>query len=134
MIEDLMLTADLKMLIATAVLALLSFLPYFVAYIQHWGITGTVGNRVDLPPLPQWAQRAMAAHQNLTENLVHFSVLVIVAHIIGASNDITAMGATLFFWARIVYLIVYTAGIPWLRTFAYMAGWVGEVMILTQLL
>ena len=133
MIKELMLTTDLKMLIATAVLALLSFLPYFVAYLKTWGITGTVGNRENLPPLPQWGQRALAAHSNLTENLVHFSVLVIVAHIIGASNDITAMGATLFFLARIVYLVVYIAGIPWVRTIAFMAGWVGEVMILMQL-
>jgi len=132
MIKDMMLTTDLKMLIATATLALLSFMPYFIAYIKCWGITGIVGNRENLPTLPLWAQRALNAHANLTENLVHFSVLVIVAHITTVSNDITAMGATLFFWARVAYLGIYVAGIPWLRTMAFMAGWVGEVMILSQ--
>ncbi|WP_455197730.1 MAPEG family protein [Kaarinaea lacus] len=133
MLKEIMLTTDLKMLIATATLALLSIMPYFIAYIKYWGIAGIVGNRENLPALPQWAQRAQAAHANLTENLVHFSVLVIVAHVTAASNEITAMGATLFFWARIAYLVIYMAGIPWLRTIAFMAGWVGEVMILTQL-
>ncbi|WP_455365556.1 MAPEG family protein [Kaarinaea lacus] len=133
MLKEIMLTTDLKMLIATATLALVSFMPYFMAYIKCWGITGIVGNRDNLPELPPWAQRALAAHANLTENLVHFAVLVLVAHVTAANNDITAMGATLFFWARIAYLVIYIAGIPWLRTVAFMAGWVGEVMILIQL-
>jgi len=132
MLKEMMLSTDLKMLIATATLALLSFMPYFLAYIKYWGITGIVGNRENLPALPLWAQRSLAAHANLTENLVHFSVLVIVAHVTTVSNDITAMGATLFFWARVAYLAIYIAGIPWLRTMAFMAGWVGEVMILSQ--
>lgn len=120
------------MLIASVILAALSFMPYFIAYIQHWGITGIVSNRENLPELPKWAQRSLAAHQNLTENLVHFAPLVLVAHVAGVANDMTAMGATLFFWARIVYLGVYVAGIPWVRTIAFMAGWVGEVIILLQ--
>ncbi|WP_455206473.1 MAPEG family protein [Kaarinaea lacus] len=94
---------------------------------------GIAGNREKLPELPQWAQRAQAAHVNLTENLVHFSALVIVAHLATASNDVTAMGATLFFWARVAYLVIYTVGIPWLRTVAFMAGFAGEIMILSQL-
>jgi len=134
MMKEIMLSTDLTMLVASAALALFSFMPYFIAYIMHWGIGGIVGNRDNLPPLPAWAQRAVAAHENLTENLVHFAALVLVAHAIGASNDITALGATIFFWARVGYLVVYTAGIPWIRTIAFMAGWVGEVMILSQLL
>jgi len=134
MLKEIMLSTDLKMLVATATLALISFMPYFLAYLKHWGITGIVSNRENMPTLPLWAQRALAAHENLTENLVHFAALVLVAHVVGASNDITAMGATLFFWARVVYLGVYIAGIPWVRTIVFMAGWVGEVMILSQLL
>ena len=133
MLKEIMLSTDLKMLVYTAALALISFMPYFIAYLQHWGITGIVGNRENLPELPAWARRALAAHENLTENLVHFAALVLVAHVVGAANDITAMGATIFFWARVLYLIIYTAGIPWVRTIVFMAGWVGEVMILTQL-
>ena len=133
MMKEIMLSTDLTMLVASAALALFSFMPYFIAYIMHWGIGGIVGNRDNLPALPAWAQRAVSAHENLTENLVHFAALVLVAHVIGAANDITAMGATIFFWARVLYLVVYTAGIPWVRTIVFMAGWVGEVMILSQL-
>lgn len=134
MMKEIMMSTDLTMLVAAATLALLSFMPYFIAYIMHWGIGGIVGNRENLPALPAWANRAIAAHQNLTENLVHFAALVLVAHVTGATNDVTAMGATLFFWARVAYLVVYVAGVPWVRTVAFMAGWVGEVMILSQLL
>lgn len=134
MMKEIMMSTDLTMLVAAATLALLSFMPYFIAYIMHWGIGGIVGNRENLPALPAWANRAIAAHQNLTENLVHFAALVLVAHVTGATNDVTAMGATLFFWARVAYLVIYVAGVPWVRTVAFMAGWVGEVMILSQLL
>ena len=127
------LSTDLTMLVASATLALFSFLPYFIAYIMTWGIGGIVGNRENLAPLPPWAQRALAAHSNLTENLVHFAALVLVAHVAGAANDVTAMGATIFFYARVAYLVIYTAGIPWLRTLAFLAAWAGEVMIITQL-
>lgn len=136
MLKEILLTTDLQMLVATATLALFSFMPYFLVYIKYWGywdIGDIVGNREKLPELPQWAQRAQAAHVNLTENLVHFSALVIVAHLATASNGITAMDVTLFFWARVAYLVIYTAGIPWLRTVVFMAGFVGEVMILSQL-
>lgn len=64
MLKEIMLTTDLKMLVATATLALLSFMPYFIAYIKYWGIAGIVGDRENLTAVPQWAQRAQAAHTN----------------------------------------------------------------------
>jgi uncharacterized MAPEG superfamily protein len=124
---------ELKMLFASAILALLHFMPYLMAYIKHWGMTVAVGNRENTPPLPDWANRSLRAHRNMTENLVHFTTFVLIAQIMGVSNEITALGATLFFYARVLYLIIYTLGIPWLRTLVFIAGVIGEVMIASQL-
>ena len=44
-------------------------------------------------------------------------------------SESTALGATLFFWSRVAHAIVYTVGIPWLRTVAFFGGFVGQVMI-----
>ena len=52
-------------------------------------------------------------------NLVPFSVLVLVAHQAGLANAETASGAVVFFWARVAYAVIYIAGIPYLRTVAY---------------
>jgi uncharacterized MAPEG superfamily protein len=127
MLKEMMLTTDLKMLAAVATLALLSFIPYMLAQMKYWGISGVVGNRENMPELPQWAKRAQAAHDNLTENLVHFSVLVIVAHLAAVSNDITAMGATLFFWARVAYVVIYTAGIPGFEPWCLWWEWLAKL-------
>ncbi len=124
---------EIKMLLASAVLALLHFLPYMMAYIKHWGMSVAVGNRDNPPPLPAWANRSIRAHRNMTENLVHFTAIIVVTQFAGLSNDVTALGATVFFYARALYLLVYTLGIPWVRTMIFMTGVVGELMIVGQL-
>ena len=58
---------------------------------------------------------------------------MIVAHLTGKANSITALGATLFFWVRVAHAATYLAGIIYARTAAFFVGVVGEVMILSQL-
>ena len=93
---------ELHMLFASAILALLSFTPYLLAYIKHWGMAGAAGNRENTPPLAARANRSIRAHRNLTENLVHFSAIVLIAQIVGISNETTVLGATVFFYARLL--------------------------------
>ena len=126
-------TTDLKMLIAVSILSLLQFMPYFMAYLKYWGITGIVSNRENMPELPGWANRAKDAQGNLNENLIHFAAFVLIVHALGLSNEMSALGATIFFYSRLAYWVVYIAGIIWLRTLLFMAGLVGEVMVILQL-
>ena len=126
-------TTDLQMLLAVGILSLLQFMPYFFAYLKNWGISGIVSNRENMPALPGWANRALAAQGNLNENLIHFAIFVLIVNAAGLSNEMSALGATIFFYARLAYWVVYIAGIIWLRTLLFMAGVVGEVMIILQL-
>lgn len=98
------------------------------------GIPWAFGPRDTPMDLPVWLDRARRSHANLVENLTPFAILVIVAHITGKADSTTATGAAIFFWARIVYAFVYTAGIPYLRTLVFITGVVGEVMILMRIL
>jgi uncharacterized MAPEG superfamily protein len=52
----------------------------------------------------------------MLEALAFFAALILVAQLAGKTNAATALGAQLFFWARLVYVPVYIIGIPWLRT------------------
>ncbi len=126
-------TTDLWMLTASAMLCALLFVPYGIAQTFVWGASISVGNREVTPPLPDWAERGIRAHRNMLENLPHFAVLVIVAELARASDDATAVGASVFFWARVVHAIVYIAGIPFVRTLAFFAGLAGEGIIAVQL-
>jgi len=51
----------------------------------------------------------------------------------GKTNDMTLLGAQIFFWARLVYALVYIAGISWLRTGVWAVSVVGLAMIFLQL-
>jgi uncharacterized MAPEG superfamily protein len=127
-------TTDLSMLVWSAVLTIALFVPYIVARFIYWGITDTVGYPENPPALPRWADRAKRAHVNMAENLAPFAALVLVAHVTGAANSATAAGAAVFFWARIVHALVFIAGLPWVRTLAFIVALIGEIIILVQIL
>lgn len=129
-------STELTMLVWSSLLALLMPFFYVVALFSNpggfkWGL----GNR-DQPLVgdPPWAARGRRAHSNLIENLVPFAALVLVAHVTGRTNSMTALGAELFFWGRLAYAAVYMAGlVPW-RTVMFSVASLGEFLILFQLL
>jgi uncharacterized MAPEG superfamily protein len=71
----------------------------------------------------------MAAHTNTVENLVVFAPLVFVAHELNIHTTSTAFACAFFFWCRLVYVAVYTAGIPVLRTLSFAGGWIAQMML-----
>ena len=98
------------------------------------GLPALAANRDAMPELTGWVGRMQRAHRNMLENLVLFAALVLVAVVAGKSNATTLMGAQVFFWARLVYVFVYGAGIPWLRTGVWAVSVAGLVMIFSQLI
>src|SRR2546426_9163108 len=92
-----------------------------------------VGIREGTPELTGWGGRATRAHRNMLENLVLFAALVLVAVTAGKTNDMTLLGAQLFFWARIAYAAIYIAGIIWVRTLAWLVSMAGLIVIFAQI-
>jgi uncharacterized MAPEG superfamily protein len=125
---------DLKYLFFSVVLTFVQVLIQAGAANQTWGLSTLAGNREGLGDAPGFAGRARRAHLNMIENMVLFTALVLIAVVAGKANATTAMGAMIFFWARLVYAVVYLAGVPWLRTVCWTVSVVGMVMIATQLL
>ena len=50
------------------------------------------------------------------ENLVIFAPLVLTARALSITTTMTAFACALYFWSRLTYVVVYTLGIPVLRT------------------
>lgn len=129
------LTADVRLLVYTAFISIVMWLPYLLAAIRFYGLRRMVGYPAcDYIHIPRWAQRLHRAHLNMGENLAPFAVLVIVAQMTGAANELTALGARMFFWSRIVQIAGHTAAIPWVRTLGFLAGWAGMILIFTQVI
>jgi uncharacterized MAPEG superfamily protein len=97
------------------------------------GLPKLAGNRDGLTDCSGWAGRAQRAHRNMLESLVLFAVLVLIAVVSSKTNSNTLLGAQVFVWARLVYAVVYMAGIPWLRTLVWLVSMIGLVIIFFQL-
>jgi len=125
--------ADLHMLLWSVALTVVQMLIAAAGANFQVGLPALAGNRDALPAITGWAGRAQRAHRNMLESLPLFIALVLIAQATGHANAMTALGAQLFFWARLVYAIVYVAGIPWLRTLVWFVSIVGLVLIFQQL-
>ena len=122
--------AELKWLAMTGLMTALFWMPYVLDRMRVKGMFGAMGNpQSDDPPLADWAQRAARAHQNAVENLVVFAPLVLIAVAAGISNPMVAQASAIYFFARLAHFVVYTAGIPVLRTLAFLAGFAAQVMV-----
>ena len=117
-------------LMLTIILTGLMWIPYILDRCAVRGLSVTLGNPSpsDKPQSP-WAQRMMAAHDNAVENLVLFAPLVLIAHALQISTATTAAACAVFFWARLAHFIVYTLGIPVLRTLCWTVGWLALVVL-----
>ena len=125
---------DLKLLIWLVALTVVQAVVATIGAQMQVGLPMLAGNREDLPVMKGWAGRAQRAHRNMLEYLVLFAALVLVANATGKANATTALGAEVFFWARIAYAAIYLAGIPWARTAVWAVSVVGLLMIFAQLI
>jgi uncharacterized MAPEG superfamily protein len=101
---------------------------------KAWGPEGMMvafGNREAVVAPLGLGGRADRAANNQIEAMAMFLALVLAASIAGKAPQ-AAMGATVFFWARVVYWPVYLAGIPVLRTLVWLVSIVGLILILKE--
>jgi uncharacterized MAPEG superfamily protein len=84
-------------------------------------------------PLTGFPGRVERAFYNFMETFPLFATLVLVANAMGVHNALTAWGAGLYFWARLVYVPVYMAGISVVRTLVWFTSIAGIVLLLVAL-
>ena len=125
-------TTELSMLVWVTGLTGIMWVPYVLARIQQSGLLSVLKYE-PLSGLPDWIERAKAHHHNSVENLVIFAALIITAHLANETNAATASAAITYFWSRLVHLIVQYAGIAYLRTIAFFAGWLAMACIFYQI-
>jgi uncharacterized MAPEG superfamily protein len=127
-------TGELTSLVWVAALNAVLWVPYILNTIMVRGLVDAVGYPAEPKPLAPWAERLKKAHYNAVENLVVFAALVLVLNAVQVSNATTVLACEVYFWARLVHAIVYTLGIPWLRTLSFAVSWGALVALLLQVL
>ena len=122
-------------LIWSGILTLLMLVVQLTLCTKAWappGLMDAFGNRENLPTPSGMAGRADRAARNMIQGMVMFVTLVLAAHIAGKASQ-AALGATVFFWARLVYWPLYLAGIVYLRTLAWIVSIIGLILILKEI-
>ena len=127
-------SGELKWLTLTVILTGVLWIPYILDRILVRGLIKAMANpsRNDKPQ-SAWAQRLYFAHTNAVENLIIFAPLVLILDAMNRSSAITLLACAIYFWARLAHAIVYTLGIPVLRTLAFAGGFVAQAILVLAL-
>ena len=80
------------------------------------------------------ARRIERSLKNFLETYPAFIALALTVAVVGASSSTTALGAAIWFWARVAYIPAYASGVPVVRSLAWFASIGGLLMMLWPLL
>ena len=127
-------TPEFILLALTLILALVQIGAAGMARTAELGGKWNAGPRDgEAPPPGRLAGRLMRAQANLFETLPLFAAAVIMAHIAGKDGTLTAVGAHLYFFGRLIYLPLYAFGVPYIRSLVWLAAAAGLVMVIVAL-
>jgi uncharacterized MAPEG superfamily protein len=84
-------------------------------------------------PLTGAAARAHRANRNFLETFPFFAAAVLAVVLAKANSSHTALGAQLYFWARLAYVPIYIIGLPYVRTLVWGVAFAGLLMVLGAL-
>jgi uncharacterized MAPEG superfamily protein len=79
------------------------------------------------------AGRIQRALRNYLETLPAFIALALTLAVTELGNATSALGAAIWFWARVAYIPAYASGIPLVRSVAFFASLAGLVMMILPL-
>ena len=125
---------EITYLVCVTLLTALMWVPYVLDRMAVRGLPDTVGYPDSPKPQSAWARRMIAAHDNAVENLVVFAALVLAANAAGVSNSATVIACAVYFWARAAHFLAYTFALPWVRTLAFVVGFVAQIVLAWQIL
>jgi uncharacterized MAPEG superfamily protein len=118
--------------------ALLLFIHIFIAtrfktaqYGRKWNASARDG---ELPEPNPVSGRLMRAQANFQETFPIAIVALLGVVVAGKTSQSTAIGGWIWLGARIVYLPLYWAGIPVIRTVVWTIGMIGVAILIWPLL
>ena len=128
-------TSELYWLILTITMTCLLWIPQIIHSVLNVGVT-----KAFLYPdeatthYAEWAKRSKAAHKNAVENLIIFAPLIILVVFLGAENELTAITASVYFFARSVHYLMHTLAVPLMRTLMFLIGFACQIIIVLTIL
>lgn len=126
---------ELQMLAWGAALGLVQLLAAAAGMTFQRGLAWNAGARDGTPvPLTGVAARLERAFRNFLETFPLFAALALAVVVAGRGDAHTALAAQVWFWARVAYVPLYVAGIPYVRSLAWAVSLWGLLQLLWALL
>ncbi|MBD8634989.1 MAPEG family protein [Stenotrophomonas sp. 169] len=126
---------ELQMLAWSGLLGIGYVLLAVAAVTRERGQKWNASARDGAPPPPGLvAGRLQRAQANFFETFPIFAAAALAVVVAGRQDGSTALAVQLYFWARLVYLPLYAAGVPYVRSLAWVVSMAGVFMLLKALL
>ncbi|HEY0627322.1 MAG TPA: MAPEG family protein [Allosphingosinicella sp.] len=124
-------TTELTVLAWGCILALVHVFAAVRVKTRQYGTQWNMGARdEELPPPEPIVGRLARAQANFFETFPVAAAAILIVSIADLETRWTALGAIIWLGARILYLPIYAAGIPKIRTLIFLVSVIGILMIL----
>ena len=127
-------TVEIQMLAWSIALGLVQILLVATLMTHQRGLKWNTGARDgQANPLSGVAARMERASRNFLETFPFFAAAVLAVVLTQRTSPETALGAQVYFWARLAYVPLYAAGIPYVRTLVWAVSLWGLLQVLWAL-
>lgn len=86
---------------------------------EGWPALGKIGGRLE------------RAWKNFIETFPLFAAAVLMVHALNMQTAMSALGAQIYIWARLLYVPAYVIAIPGLRTLIWLASMAGILLVMS---
>lgn len=115
-------STELYILALFGVVIIVNVLMQIVVAMTNQDIGYLVGPRDQEQPHSVVTGRLKRSIDNNVIALAYFAPAILIVHIGGLSTAGTVMAAQVFLAARIIYVMLYAMGVPWIRTFVWIVS------------
>lgn len=122
---------ELRMLAWAIVLGIVQLLAAAAGATVRRGLKWNASARDGTPaPLEGVAARLDRAFRNFLETFPFFAAAVLGVVAMQRAGSWSALAVQLYFWARVVYVPLYAAGVPYLRSLVWVASMLGIAILI----
>jgi uncharacterized MAPEG superfamily protein len=127
-------TIDLACLLGLALWTLVVNHAPVIGRLKTLGVAWGVGNREETPIGAPWIGRADRAQRNHHDNLPMLATVILLAHVTGKHDGMTAVASAVMLAARMGHSVVYILGITALRPWCYLLSLVAMLAIVRRII
>ena len=126
---------EIQMLVWSMLLGIAQLFAASGAVTRERGMQWNASARDGQPPPPgPLAARLQRAQANFLETFPFFAAAVLAVVLTQRQDGTTALAVQLYFWARLIYVPLYAAGVPYVRSLVWLVSLAGIAMLLWRLL